>query len=312
MSLNSSATANPVLSSLLNKYLVAEDGFVGQRIAPLFLTAEQAANYYVFDKDNALQIPRLGVRAPGTSYPRTSMKLSQDSYGCINRGLEIPVDDEERAKYRSAFDADSAAIRRIRNIIRVNHEVRIKEKIEASAAGTSSPSVKWDAYTNAASDPIGDVQAAKDAIFEGCGMDPNLMTLPRAVFNKLKEHPQILDKVKYSQRGVITREILEEIFGIRIAVAQATENSAADGQTITPEVIWGEVVVLAVVNPTQDLQAPNFLRTFVWTGQTGPDGVTVETYREDKIQSDVHRGKQHTDEKITGVELGYYFTNTLT
>lgn len=311
MPVQSSATANPVLSGILQKYLVNADGFIGGVLAPQFNTGEQAANYYVFDASNMLNVPRLGVRAPGASYPRTSIQLSQDSYTCENRGIEIPVDDTERRKYRSAFEADQAAIRRIRNIIRVNHEVRVKELITGSAAGTSSPAVKWNDYADASSDPIGDVQAAKDAIWAGCGMDPNIMTLPRSVYNALREHPQITEKFKYTAGGIITMAMLEQAFDIRIRVAKASENSAAEGQTITPETIWGETVVLAVANGVNDLQAPNFLRTFAWSEFTGADGATVETYREDARESDIHRGKQFTDEKVTGVELGYYFTNTL-
>ena len=49
----------------------------------------------------------------------------------------------------------------------------------------------------------------------------------------------------------------------------------------------------------------NFMRSFCWTEETGPDGVLVETYREDSIKSDVHRAQHWTDEKVVGNDLGY-------
>lgn len=313
MSLISRATANPILSGLLANYLVDPGGFIGLRLAPFFPTREQSAQYYVYDVANLASTPKLLERAPGTAYPRTTMKLSDDAYRCQNRGIEIPVDDDERAKYATAFGADDAAMRRIRHIIRINHEIRVRNKLVSSGLVTNSaPSIKWDAYSNASSDPVGDVQAAKDAIYGASGMDPNLMTLPRSVYNKLKEHPKVLDKIKYSQRGIVGVEILSEVFDINIALANVQDDGAADGQALSLEQVWTDTVVLAVVGSASDLQSPSALRTFLWTAQTGQDGATVESYREDNIQSDVHRAKQHTDEKVTGAGLAYVLTDTLT
>src|SRR4051812_1209142 len=122
----STATANPVLTVTLQKYILNAASLVGRNIAPIFLTGSQSAQYYVFDKDNALSIPQDLQRAPGTPYKRTFMKLSGDSYSCTNKGIEIPVDDEERAKYAAAFSADAAGMKRVRDIIMINHELRVR------------------------------------------------------------------------------------------------------------------------------------------------------------------------------------------
>lgn len=309
----SSATANPVLTATLTKFVLEQSGLVGQLIAPLFLTGQQSAKYYVFDKENFVSIPTGLERAPSTPYQRTNLKLSDDSYSCVNRGIEVPVDDEERAKYRDAFSADEAAMRRARNVMIINHERRVKTLATAAGVPNSSASNAWDAYDNADSDPVGDTDVIKEVVRTGSGLVVNLMVISVTVFNALKEHPKILDKIKYSQRGVVTREILQEVFGIpQIAIAGAVENTAADGQTATLADIWGDKVFFGHVEPSSDLQAPNFARTFVWTAQSGPDGVLVESYREDNIQSDIHRAKQHTDEKMTGSELGYWLDSVLT
>ena len=109
MPINASLSANPVLTATLNNYLVNAEGFVGRRVAPLFLTPEQSAQYYVFDRANMLDAADLKGRAPSTAYPRTQLKLSDDTYRTIDRGLECPVDDGQRKKYAKAFDADAAA-----------------------------------------------------------------------------------------------------------------------------------------------------------------------------------------------------------
>lgn len=309
----STANANPVLTATLSLFMVDPAGFAGRALAPLFMTKEQSAKYYIFDRANLLNSPKRLDRAPSTPYPRTTLSLSDDSYNCTNKGIEIPVDDEERAKYSVAFSADEAAMRRARNIILINHETRVKNASTAAGVPHATPGTKWDNYSSSSSDPVGDVDVGKTNIHENCGMEANLMVLPRAVFLKLKEHPKILDKIKYSQRGIITPELLAEVFNIeRIVIAGALDNAAADGQALNPGYIWDDNIVLAHVEDSQDMQAPNFMRTFAWTAQTGPDGVLVESYREDNIQSDIHRAKQYTDEKVVGSFLGYNIKDVLT
>jgi len=60
-----------------------------------------------------------------------------------------------------------------------------------------------------------------------------------------------------------------------VAVAGGIQNSAAEGQTVSPANIWGKDAYLAHVNAAQDLQSPSFGRTFAWTEETGPDGVLL-------------------------------------
>lgn len=307
--MTSKATANPILTQTAHKFMTNASEFVGRALFPSFLTGEQAAQYYVFDRENALNIPTNIQRAPGTSYARSVMKISDDSYSCKEYGHEEPVDDTEKGKYASALDADTASVARSTNIVMVNHEIRCHALATSGSVTSSSPSTKWDASSP---DPIGDVDAAREVIHDNCGLDANTMIISRDVFNILKELAVVVDKIRYTQRGVVTADLLAPIFGVqRVLVAGVVTNSAAEGQTISPAKIWGDDVVLAHVNSAQDLKAPNFGRTFAWTQFTGRNGVLVKSYRQEEINSDVHRVTQNTDEKLVGAECGYLLSNVL-
>lgn len=312
--MKSSVTHNPALSATLNKFVVNTAGFVGQVLAPIFRSGEIAAFYYVFDRENFLNIPRLGARAPGTPYARSVMKLSDSTYGCRNYGSEVPVADEERKKYAVAFDADQAAVRRNGLIILFNHEVRVKAIFDAAGVPHANAPVKWDDFANAASDPVGDVKAAKRVIAVNCGMQPNTLTMSQTVYDKLTEHPKI--KALYPNTdGNVTLEMLRKAFEIeKLAIAGAVENLAAEGQALNPGYLWGDSVVLAVTNPAQDLQAPNAARTFLWNQISGGGevGSAVESYRDDTVDADIHRIKHFTDERVIGTELAYRFDDVLT
>ncbi|MGE9267642.1 MAG: hypothetical protein ACQKBY_06060 [Verrucomicrobiales bacterium] len=308
--MNSKATANPILTQTAVKFMHNASEFAGRALFPTFSTNEQASQYYVFDRENALNIPTDIQRAPGSSYKRSVMTLSDDSYACKDYGHEEPVDDVEKAKYASALDADRAAVTRSTNIVMVNHELRAKALATGAGVATSSPSTKWDA---ASADPIGDVDAVREVIHDNCGLDANTMVISRDVFNVLKELDVILQKIKYVQKGIVTADLLAPIFSVeRIVVAGIVRNSAAEGQTVSPSKIWGDSVILAHVNSAQDLKAPNFGRTFNWSKMSGRAGMMVKSYRQEEVNSDVHRVAQYTDEKLVGAECGYHLSSVLT
>lgn len=308
--MKSNVAFNPALTLTAQKFMQDASGFVGRRLFPLFFTALQAANYYVFDRENMLNVPTNIRRHPAAPYARHVMQLSGDSYSCQNYGVEEPVDDEERAKYGNAVDADNAAVRRGVNTILVNHEVRVRTAvINSGSVSTSSPGTRWD---QEGSTPIQDVRAMREAIHTNCGMEATTLCMNRAVFNVLCDHSQIVDRIKYSERGVITEQILAAVFGVsEVLVAGGMTNTAAEGLMLNPGSIWDDTVILAHVEKTQDLSAPNFGRTFAWRQFTGPDGLQTFTYRQDEIDSDVQRVRQHCDEKLVGPECGYLLSDVL-
>lgn len=309
--MNVKATANPVLTTTVNKFMQDNKAFVAGRLFPVFYTGEQSASYYVFDTENILSVPKNIGRAPSANYSRSMMKLSDDTYNCKEFGHEEPVDDRERKKYSRSFDADTAAANRLGHVLLMNREFRAREKA-LTIPYTSTPAIKWDA---ANATVIKDVDAAKEVVYNNCGLEPNLLVLPRAVFTKIKRLAEFIELIKYTQKGVATEELLAELFDIdQVVVAGGIENKANEGQAVNPGQIWGDNVVLAHVDPSQDLKAPNYGRTFAWTGETGGGDnlAVVESYREETKRSDIHRARHDVDEKVTGAECSYLLSDVLT
>lgn len=311
----STATINPVLTSRAVKFMQDAGKFVGTRLAPYFFTAEKSADYYVTSTSDQVSVPVLKAMSPGAVYGRTYMRLSDDTYNCKKYGHELPVADEERKRYAKSFDADKSAVDRDLNIIRINHELRVKNSATGAGVSSSVPAVKWDDYANALSVPHTNVEVAREIIYDKTGMDPNVMVLPRQVFNKLKYHPAL--RALLGDTNVIKKLTIEQLATIfeipEILVPGGLINGAADGQAMTISKIWSDSVVLAHVNTSQDLQALNFLRTFVWTGMDGGGdrGTLVKSYREENADQTVHQIKHFTDEKIVGVEAGYHLSDVL-
>ena len=301
---------NPLLTGIASRFMQGLP-LAGSRIAPVLNTALQSANYYVYDASNLTDIPTDIRRAPSAPFARVKSKLSDDNFFAKDYGVEEPVDNSEIALYGGIFPAEKSTMERAVRIVAVNHEIRVRNICRA-VAQTASPSVKWNAGSNTTI--IADVKAAKNAIHASTGTDPNLLVLPRDVFNALEVAPELLEKFKYTEGGNVTLAQMRTLFGVdEILVAGDLINSAAEGQTASLGGIWSDEAFLCYSNPSQDIKALTFMRTFNWTAMagSGPKGISTFTYPEDQIDSRVVRARQYTDEKIIASGAAYYLSNVL-
>ena len=308
--MKSNITINPILGVTATMYAAGADQYVAKQLFPVFPTGQQAAGFFKFDAENMLNVPALIARAPGTPYSRGRTSASEDTYNTRDYGHEESVDDRQRKKYASAFDADKAAVRRAMRVVLVNQEVRAHALATSAGVPNSAVSTKWDA---GGADPIGDVKAAREVIRINSGMNANTLLLTQPVVDVLSELPIMLDKIKYTQRGIVTPDLLASVFGVdRIIVAKTVANSANEGQALTPADIWGDDAILAYVDGSRDLEMPTFGRIFHWTEEVGSEGVIVESYREDSPRSDIHRVRNDSDEKLVAAACGYRLSDLLT
>jgi hypothetical protein len=315
MGLVSTATANPLLTGIASKFMQDASTYIGLRLAPLFVTGERSAQYYVWEKSNDVDIPKLSPLAPGAAYPRSLSRMSDDNYFCQKYGEEAVSPDELVKQYGGRFNLDRAEVNRVLNHIRFNHEYRVKTMAKALAA-KSSPTTKWNASSG--SKPIADIIAAREAVRGKVGKRPNTISIPEAVYQILEQHDEVLSRIGIASLKVATEAQIATLIGIpTILRPGALQNTANEGQAVTMGELWADDVVLAVVDPSRDLMALNAFRTFAWSGGddeaslAGPEGIAVRTYRDDQVDSNVHKVNHFTDEKTTAAEAGYLLEDVL-
>ena len=331
MALQTTATLNPLLTAIANQFMRDPKGFVATKIAPPFPSALQAANYYVFGPEELADVPVLAARAPGSSYPRITQVLSNDTYYAQNYGLEGLVPDEERLKYAAFFDVDVARVRKIVDTLKVNQEMRITALVNNPANVVSAAiALKW---TDPASNPKADFDAASEYIRLNSGMSVNRMVINNPVFLTLIRHPALLDLFKFTSPGLLNEDKLANYFGLPqggLVVAKTVQATNLEGQTFNPSDIWGANVLLSHVEEG-DLELPNFARIFYWTaftspvtertggtgpgmvagGGNGPDLLQVMDYRDETKKSDVHRSEHYVGEKIVGKNSAFLLTGAI-
>src|SRR6185436_8618349 len=101
------------------------------------------------------------------------------------------------------------------------------------------------------SDPIGDIDLYKDYMHERTGFMPNTLVLGAAVKRTLRSHPDIADRIKYTQVGIADEAMLASLFEVdNVVVARGIYNAADEGATDDFQYIANrDSMLLAYIEP---------------------------------------------------------------
>src|SRR6266496_1113260 len=254
------------LDSMLTDISVGFDNpdmFVAQRLFPAVRVAKQSDKYYVYNRDLWGRVTD-DIRAPGSEANELPpMTLSRDTYFIEEHALEDVVPDEEVDNADDPLQPSVDATERVTNTILLNREnamVAIATTTGNYASGfttTLSGTSQWSDYVN--SDPIADIKTGRAKIHDNLFRDPNVAIMGYQVAVKLEDHPDLIERIKYSQRGVPTDAIIAEVLGIGNFVrAGAGKVTSAYGATETFGYLWGKHVVLAFVPERPAKKTPSF------------------------------------------------------
>lgn len=276
------------------------EGLVGEQLFPPVPVKKQSDKYYVFGREGWL--PEDDVRAPGAiAREILGASVSTKTYFCVEHALQIAVTDEERKNADSPLAPDRDGTEIVTSKIMLGRERAIQTL--ATTAGnyaaantvTLSGTSQWNDYTN--SDPIGNLRTGKRAVHAKIFREPNTLVIPYPVMSILEDHPDFLERVKYSERAIFSPELLGAVLGFgKIVVPGVGINTAALGQAETLAYLWGNDVVMAYVPARPGMKIPAYGYEFVWEGQV------VDRWRENPRKSDIIRVSRSYDHKMTAID----------
>jgi hypothetical protein len=172
---------------------------------------------------------------------------------------------------------------------------------KTTLAGTS----RWSDLTTGVSDPVNDIEVAKDAVRQQIGREPDTVTLGASVLVKLRQHPKIIDRIKYTGRDVPTVELLSSLFGVRVIVGDAIK--ATDAGVFSD--VWGKHAVLAYTetSPLAAMGTP----TYGYTYNLGGYPLVEEPYYERNSKTWYFPVTRAEAPVIAGAGAGYLITNAV-
>jgi hypothetical protein len=292
--------------------------WIADRVFPVVPVERQGDIYWKYTRQDWFR-GQAERRAPATESAGGGYRLATDSYYCNVYAVHRDVDDQTRVNYRNQFNLDSDATRWVTQQLMVKRDRLFLDTYFKSGLWTGGTSadknVDWTAAGSG--DPIMDVRTAADAIEGTTGYRPNTLVIPSTVLTQLQQHPDIIDRVKYTNSipGGVGTEAVASALGVGRIVVANTVHTTADylsgsaGTDAALAYMAGDGALLIYAAPSAGLMQPSAGYTFSWSGYMGNSGIgaSIMRFRDERIKSDRIEGEMAFDMKVVAPDLGAWF-----
>jgi len=299
--------------------------YIADRVFPILDGADPKAKITKYQK-GAWFRDEAGIRAAGTrakrgGYPLTSISLATDEYAFAT---EVTDEDRRFAKSQGApvIKPDQDAIEFATDKVDLKKERRVSNLITSTTWADGTPGGEdveglWSP-AGATNTFLSDIANAQRAIKSSTGILANVLLIDYLTYMGLKEVEAILDKIKYTQRGVLTLDLLAAILDLdEVLVGSAVYSDAKetqDGTDFNAKDIW-------TVHADKGMgflfyRAPKLgLKTLtagiqVRIAYENKQARRTTTWREPAEHQDVYEVAEETDIAVIASDVGYLFADT--
>jgi len=275
--------------------------FVGPGIFPTVPVQKQSDKFFIFDKGNWFR-DDAGPRAPGTRAPRADYTLSTSNYLCVEKALAKQVPQEVIDNSDDPLTPLVRATERATRGLMLAQEIDILDLVFGTGwASSATPGTLW---SNDAADPLGDIETGMNTVALAIGAEPNVGIIGRGLWRYVKNHPDIIDRIKYGQTAGgparVTEAAVAALAGLdRLLVARGIKNTADEGAADVMAYIGGNHLALLFVTGSPALDEPSAGYLFSWMGRE------VNRYVEDQEHAQVVEARESWDSLITASDAGY-------
>lgn len=301
------------LTNLSIAYIQSQNAYIASKIFPIIGVDKQSDKYYTFTKNDWFR-DEAKKRADNTESAGSGYTLSTDSFFADVWAFHKDVGAQVKANADAQVKLEKGAVEFVTQRLLMRQELQWVTDFFTTGvwATDATPANLWSDYTS--SDPIEDIETAKEAILSITGFMPNTMVMGYQVFRKLKNHPDIIDRIKYTSAQNVTVELLARMFEVdNIYVSQAIKATNVENETGAYAFTHGKHALLAYVNPTPGEMQPSAGYTFHWTGVSGGlgAGVAIDSFDIREKKTTRFEGEMAFDNKVTGADLGYFFNGAV-
>lgn len=293
---------NRPLSNLLVTRVVT--GFAIPSLFPTLVVEKESDVYFRFAPEPLITPPRT-QRGVTSTYNEIEYSVTTDTYTIEEYGLEHAVDDRVRENADDPLRPIENAAKILQDLLLLDLELRGYQTLMTSGIPSATPAVRWN---QANATIVQDIKTAKAIIRQNCGIDPNTIVIPAAVWDVISERPEIYQRIPANQPKALTKDMFATLVEIpNVIIAGAVQNSAKEGLAASISEIWGSNVVLAFVTNEPAIERPTFGYTFVKRNANW----VVEQYREEKRRSTIVRVRREYAIRVVMPQAGYLLTNVL-
>lgn len=318
---------NRILTNIAIAFMQSEEGFVADKVFPNIPVEKQSDAYFKYDRSDWLR-SNMQKRAPGTESAGAGWKVTTDSYYADVWALHVDIADQTRANADEPLDLDRDATAFLAGQAMLNRELNFVTNFfgtgiwttEVSGDDSSPGAGNVLHWSDDNSTPIADVKTRATTMQTLTGFRPNKMVMGRQVWDKLSEHPDILDRINKSSSNdrpaFVTKQAVAALFEIDELLVmdgvQTTSNENPAFETgMTNALIGGKHAMLVYAAPRPGVMMPSAGYTFSWKAFSGAGkmGQRIKRFRMELIESDRVESQMAFVQKKIAADLGVFFAD---
>lgn len=316
-----------VLTNMALSYYQNSANYFARAIFPVCPVQLSSDNYYIFDKedllrDNWQRKPAYGKVAPAV------LSEHVETYNCQVDQMIMGIDqirqtDLNRRQGPSISNTKQQRTKTIAEQANIHQDLQFADayfrkgtwKDEYNGVdSTTTEGKQFIKFSNHNSDPITFIDGKKTAMHRETGRTPNRLALGANVFDALKAHPAILERVKYggstANPASVTENVLAQLFGVeKIVVLKSIMNKADMGADADMQFIGDpNAFLLAYATNAPAIDEPSAGYIFTWdmlgNGQIMP---ILNYLGENGTHTEYIEGLMAHDMKKTADDLAMFF-----
>ena len=296
---------DPVLTKLAQGYHNLE--LIGEVLMPTVEIDKEAGKIPKFG--------RLAFRLPSTvrNLRGTSNRLDPEDITAIDVALEehdVEYAIDYREENEAIFSLRQFALNTTQDVIALGREKEVatlaldENKYDSGNKVTLSGTSK---ITSKQADIFAMFDTGIRAVKRAIGRKPNVCVIAGDVWAALKEHPAVIEKLKYAQVAIVTPEVFGKLIGIDTVkigeVVYEESNQLKD--------IWSDAIVLAYVAPrSTERKGTVYEPSYGYTVRR-QGGLFVDTYKENGGKLEVIRTTDIHKPHLLGASAGYLIKGCL-
>lgn len=318
---------NNYLTNMSMAYFADPGDFVATSIFPICPVGLSSSYYYKFSKadlarDNVRRKPAYGKVTPAI------MGQTDDVYKCEVDQVIVGIDqistlDYQRSRTPGVADPRRAKVRFATEQMLLHMDIVFASKFfkggvwenEWKGITGGSPSGKqFLKFSDANFDPVHFFDERRKEIKQNGRRTPNRLALGAEAYIALKNHPDILERVKYTgttaNPAKVTPAVLAQLFEIeKVVVLESTYNAAGIGSEDMQFICSPDSALLCYATPTPAIDEPSAGYIFTWDMLGNGNSVAFDQYDGEKgTHSEFVEGLMSTDMKKTADDLAMFFT----
>lgn len=291
--------------------------YIADQIFPIVRVNKQSDIVPKFDQ-SAFFRDNAKVRAPGTKSEGGGFTVdTTDTYFARRFSRRFEIADELRRNADAPWNLDQTAAQFVTDKVQMRREVQFATDHFVTGVWSTDKDggvdfTKWSDYGG--SNPDVDVDGYKDDVEALSSVMPNKMVVGKQVHIQLKNHPSLIDRIKYTQRAQITPDLIASLleldsYLVGRSIYTTTVEGTAEG-SVSYTRIWGKNALLVFVPDAPSLITPAAGYTFVW--QVVPNALQyIKTMRDEEKEIDIVEANTFFDQKLTAARAGAFLEDAV-